>query len=276
METAKIRQAGYPIRYSYHDFVHRYRLVAPGIPPADKTDCRTAAMKICATVFTDEDYRFGHTKVFLKDYHDTVLEELRHKVLITAVIKTQANARRFIYRKRYLRLRAAVLLVQKTYRARGYRTKFLAMRRGYARLQAKIRSRELRKTFINMRLFFRKFQANCRGYLMRRLVKEKGHVIKTTLIQLRRERADHIASGRSADTAGDSYEKKYTNMMRSIWFVKDEASENVEQNTTAIDDRYVDDVFGFLKDTATPGGTVRGTGFGVVSEHNRHNKTILL
>ncbi|KAJ8726175.1 hypothetical protein PYW07_000873 [Mythimna separata] len=161
METAKIRQAGYPIRYSYHDFVHRYRLVAPGIPPADKTDCRNAAMKICATVFTDEDYRFGHTKVFLKDYHDTVLEELRHK--------------------------------------------------------------------------------------------------------LDKERADLIKSGKSAETAGDSYEKKYANMMRSIWFVKEEVTEIEEQNTTAIDDRYVDDVFGFLKDSATPGGTVRGTGFGVTT-----------
>lgn len=267
METAKIRQAGYPIRYSYHDFVYRYRLVAPGIPPAEKTDCKKAAMKICTTVFTDEDYRFGHTKVFLKDYHDTVLEELRHKVLITAVIKTQANARRFIYRKRYIKLRAAALLIQKTYRARGYRSRFLAMKRGYSRLQAKIRSRELRKTFINMRIFLKKLQANCRGYLIRRLVKEKGQIIKATLIKLDKERADLIASGRSTDTAGDSYEKKYSNMMRSIWFLKEESTENVEQNTAAIDDRYVDDVFGFLKDSATPGGTVRGTGFGVVSTH---------
>ncbi|CAH0700789.1 unnamed protein product [Spodoptera exigua] len=265
METAKIRQAGYPIRYAYKDFVHRYRLVAPGIPPAEKTDCVSAAKKICAHVFTDDDYRFGHTKVFLKDYHDARLEELRHKVLITAVIKVQANARRFIYRNRFLRLRAAAILVQKTFRARGYRSRYLIMRRGYSRMQAAIRSRELRKTFINMRVFFRKIQAFCKGYLIRKLVREKGHVIKATLIQLDKERAEQIASGRSAESVGDSYEKKYTNMMRSIWFLKDVPSDNVEQNTSAIDDRYVDDVFGFLKDSATPGGTVRGTGFGVTT-----------
>ncbi|XP_047042430.1 myosin-VIIa-like isoform X1 [Helicoverpa zea] len=265
METAKIRQAGYPIRYGYHDFVHRYRLVAPGIPPAEKTDCKAAAKKICSTVFTDEKYRFGHTKVFLKDYHDTVLEELRHKVLITAVIKVQANARRFIYRKRYLRLRAAAILIQKTYRARGYRSRFLTMRRGYLRIQAVIRSRELRKTFINMRVFFRKLQARCRGYLIRKMVKEKGHIIKGTLVQLNKERAQLIKSGEGLDAVGDNYEKQYSDMMRSIWFVKEVPADNVEQNTTAIDDRYVDDVFGFLKDTATPAGTVRGTGFGVTS-----------
>lgn len=264
METAKIRQAGYPIRYSYSEFVHRYRLVIPNIPPAEKTDCKSATKKICATILKDQEYRFGHTKVFLKDNHDALLEELRHKVLITAVIKVQTNARRFIYRRRFLRLRAAAILIQKNYRARGFRTKFLAMKRGYLRLQAVIRSRELRKTFINMRVFFRKFQANCRGYLIRKLVKEKGHIIKATLLQLNKQKTELVESGRSTNSAEDNYEKKFAELMRSIWFVKEIPTEN-EQNTSVIDDRYVDDVFGFLKDTTTPAGTVRGTGFGVVS-----------
>lgn len=265
METAKIRQAGYPIRYSYSEFVHRYRLVVPNIPPADKTDCKQAAKIICNSVLTDQEYRFGHTKVFLKDCHDTILEDLRHKVLINAVIKVQTNARRFIYRRRYLRLRAAALLIQKTYRARGYRTRFLIMRRGYYRLQATIRSRELRKTFTNMKVFFRKFQAHCKGYLTRKLLEEKRHIIAASLKQLRAEKKNYENTGKSTHSAEDAHEKKYNDMMKSIWFVKDVPAENTVQNTSVIDDRYVDDVFGFLKDSATPAGTVRGTGFGVVS-----------
>ncbi|XP_075992022.1 myosin-VIIa-like [Anticarsia gemmatalis] len=265
METAKIRQAGYPIRYSYSEFVHRYRLVVPGIPPAEKTDCKSATKKICNTILKDQEFRFGHTKVFLKDNHDVLLEELRHKVMITAVIRVQANVRRFIYRKRYLRLRAAAIVIQKNFRARGYRSKYLAMKRGYLRLQAVIRSRELRKTFVNMKKFFRLFQAHCRGYLMRKLVKEKGHIIKATLVQLNKEKLDLEGSGRSVETAENSHEKKYNELMRSIWFVKEVPNENTEQQNAVIDDRYVDDVFGFLKDTATPAGTVRGTGFGVTT-----------
>ncbi|XP_026738452.1 myosin-VIIa-like isoform X1 [Trichoplusia ni] len=265
METAKIRQAGYPIRYSYSEFVHRYRLVVPNIPPADKTDCKQAAKIICNSVLTDQEYRFGHTKVFLKDSHDAILEDLRHKVLITAVIKVQTNARRFIYRRRYLRLRAAALLIQKTYRARGYRTRFLIMKRGYYRLQATIRSRELRKTFTNMKVFFRKFQANCKGYLIRKLLKEKRHIIAASLKQLRKEKKNYENTGKSTHSAEDAHEKKYNEMMKSIWFVKEVPAENTVQNTSVIDDRYVDDVFGFLKDSATPAGTVRGTGFGVTS-----------
>lgn len=249
METAKIRQAGYPIRYAYKDFVHRYRLVAPGIPPAEKTDCVSAAKKICAHVFTDNDYRFGHTKVFLKDYHDARLEELRHKVLITAVIKVQANARRFIYRNRFLKLRAATILVQKTYRARGYRSKYLIMKRGYSRMQAAIRSRELRKAFINMRVFFRRIQAYCKGYLIRKMVREKGHQIKKMLVTLRKEREEQIDSGVSVETAGDNYQKKYGNMMRSIWFLKDEQSADVHQNNAAVEETILEDIFSFLKNS---------------------------
>lgn len=264
METAKIRQAGYPLRYSYAEFVHRYRLLVPDIPPAEKTDCKSATKKICTQVLKDQEFRLGHTKVFLKDSHDTILEEMRHKVMLKAVIKVQANARRFIYRRRFLKMRAAAITIQKHYRARGYRSRYIAMKRGYLRLQAVIRSRELRKTFLNLRVFFRKFQAHCRGHLIRKLMTEKKLIMKTKFIQFKKEKEELINSGENVKTAEDGYEKQVMDLMRSIWIVKDAPVEGSEQNTSVIDDRYVDDVFGFLKDTATPAGTVRGAGFGVV------------
>lgn len=264
METAKIRQAGFPIRHSYSEFVHRYRLIVPGIPPAEKTDCKSASKKICTKVLKDQEFRLGHTKVFLKDHHDAILEELRHKVMITAVIRVQANARRFILRRRFLKMRAAAIIIQKNFRARGYRKRYLAMRRGYLRLQAVIKSRELRKTFINLRIFFKKLQANSRGYLIRKLVKEKGSLLKAQLLQIRREKAI-LQKASDVKTAEEEHEKKYNELMKSIWIAKELPIDNHNQNVNAIDDRYVDDVFGFLKDSATPAGTVRGTGFGVVS-----------
>lgn len=266
METAKIRQAGYPIRYSYYEFVRRYRLVAPGIPPAEKTDCKKASKQICTTVLNDEEFRLGHTKVFLKDTHDALLEEMRHKILMTTVVKVQANVRRFLCRRRFLKMREAAITVQKHFRARGYRSRYLIMRRGYLRMQAVIRSRELRKTFVNLRSFFRNVQAHCKGYLLRKLIKEKGHIIKAKLAQFSSEKNVLEKSGRATKDIEDDYEKKYIDLMRSIWIVKDVTVENNAHND-AIDDRYVDDVFGFLKDTSTPAGTVRGTGFGVVSLH---------
>ncbi|GBP70599.1 Myosin-VIIa [Eumeta japonica] len=233
METAKIRQAGYPIRYSYVEFVNRYRLIVADIPPAEKTDCRKATQKICNEVLKDQDFRLGHTKVFLKNAHDALLEDLRHKVLIKAVIKVQANARRFILRLRYLRLREAAIVVQKNFRARGYRTS--------------------------------------RGFLMRRLIKEKGHLIAAKLSELRKEKdkleRELKESGKSdyKGLAEDDHEKKLREFMKNIWFVKEVPIDSGMQNSTVIDDTYVDDVFGFLKDAPVSAGTIRGTGFGVTS-----------
>lgn len=36
METIRIRRAGYPIRYTFAEFVDRYRVLMPGVKPAFK------------------------------------------------------------------------------------------------------------------------------------------------------------------------------------------------------------------------------------------------
>lgn len=66
METIRIRRAGYPIRHNFEDFVDRYRLLAVGILPSQKENCRVASTKILQTVLKDADYQLGKTKVFLK------------------------------------------------------------------------------------------------------------------------------------------------------------------------------------------------------------------
>nr|CAH7751524.1 unnamed protein product [Callosobruchus chinensis] len=86
----QIRQAGYPIRYSYIEFVDRFRYLAKAIPTSAKGDCRNSAEKICkAALEGDSDHQFGNTKVFLK-HHD--------------------NEKGWICRRRYLRLRNAAII----------------------------------------------------------------------------------------------------------------------------------------------------------------------
>lgn len=68
METIRIRQAGYPIRHTFAEFVERYRILVSGIGPPDKEDCRAASTKICKAVLAGADFQLGKTKVFLKVY----------------------------------------------------------------------------------------------------------------------------------------------------------------------------------------------------------------
>lgn len=275
METAKIRQAGFPIRYSYAEFVHRYRLLVPDIPPPDKTDCKKATRKICSEVLKNQEYRLGHTKVFLKHAHDSALEEMRHQILMKAVIRAQANARRFIARQHYLRLRYATILIQKNFRARGLRLQYLIMRKGYLRMQAAIKSRELRRTFVNIRRFLTKFQAECRRFLVAKMIKEKGQVLKSYLADMYRKKEEHVRDVKKSKAvntikeAEDEFEKKYNEVIKSIWTLKElPVVESPGANASAINDRYVDDVFGFLKDNVTPVGTVRDIDYSAVSITN--------
>lgn len=69
METIRIRRAGYPIRHRFRDFVDRYRILANGIGPSHKEDCRLASEKICKAVLQGMDFQLGRTKVFLKVCH---------------------------------------------------------------------------------------------------------------------------------------------------------------------------------------------------------------
>jgi myosin-7 len=69
METIRIRRAGYPIRHRFRDFVDRYRILAEGIGPSHKEECRSASEKICKTVLQGMDFQMGKTKVFLKVYN---------------------------------------------------------------------------------------------------------------------------------------------------------------------------------------------------------------
>ncbi|XP_030747956.1 myosin-VIIa-like [Sitophilus oryzae] len=168
METAKIRQAGYPIRYSYPQFVDRFRYLGKGIPPSHKGDCKESTKKICNEVFTKgEDFQLGHSKLFLKHVDSERLEELRAQVLARYILVLQKAIRGWIHRRQFKKLRAAAIVFQKHFRARGYRTKYLKMRNGYQRLQSKIISREQVFSYQKLREKIVRLQARSKGYVAR-------------------------------------------------------------------------------------------------------------
>ncbi|KAG7252250.1 hypothetical protein CRUP_023173 [Coryphaenoides rupestris] len=61
-------QAGYPIRYTFVEFVDRYRVLMPGVKPAYKQeDLRGTCERIAEAVLgRDDDWQMGKTKIFLK------------------------------------------------------------------------------------------------------------------------------------------------------------------------------------------------------------------
>lgn len=168
METARIRSAGYPIRYEYTEFVHRYRHLGAGIGPAHRVHCPDAARRICAQVLGSADYQFGETKIFLKNGHDVILETERTRVYLRHVLVLQRAFRRVIFWRWLRRHREAAITLQKCWRARGWRARFIAVRLGMQRLQACLRSRQMVHEFGVARKRIVQLQAHLRGWLTRR------------------------------------------------------------------------------------------------------------
>lgn len=131
-----------------------------------------ATARICAAVLGKSDYQLGHTKVFLKDAHDLFLEQERDRVLTRKILILQRSIRGWVYRRRFLRMKAAAITIQKYWRGYAQRQRYKKMRVGYMRLQALIRSRVLSHRFRHLRGHIVGLQAHARGYLVRR---EYGH-----------------------------------------------------------------------------------------------------
>ncbi|KAF6721755.1 Unconventional myosin-VIIa, partial [Oryzias melastigma] len=169
METIRIRRAGYPIRYSFAEFVDRYRVLMPGIKPAHlQEDLRgTCQQIVTARLGKQEDWQIGKTKIFLKDHHDMQLEIDRDKAITNKVILIQKSVRGLKARKNFLRLRSAVTVLQKAWRGYQCRKKYRIMKTGFLRLQAVCRSRKYYRSYRKTRLRVTLIQARCRGFLVR-------------------------------------------------------------------------------------------------------------
>uniref|UniRef100_A0A667XP48 Myosin VIIAa n=1 Tax=Myripristis murdjan TaxID=586833 RepID=A0A667XP48_9TELE len=171
METIRIRRAGYPIRYTFVEFVDRYRVLMPGVKPAYKQGtCQRIAE---AVLGRDDDWQMGKTKIFLKDHHDMLLEIERDKAITDKVILIQKVVRGFKDRSNFLKLRKSAMLIQKTWRGYHCRKNYGAMRAGFSRLQALVRSRKLYVTYHVARQRITRFQARCRGCLVRRAFRHR-------------------------------------------------------------------------------------------------------
>ncbi|XP_051512450.1 unconventional myosin-VIIa isoform X1 [Myxocyprinus asiaticus] len=175
METIRIRRAGYPIRYTFIEFVDRYRVLMPGVKPAYKQeDLRGTCQRIAEAVLgRDDDWQMGKTKIFLKDHHDMLLEIERDKAITDKVILIQKVVRGFKDRSKFLKMKKSAMLIQKTWRGYYCRKNYGAMRAGFSRLQALYKSRKLYQTYHVARQRITLFQGCCRGYLVRRAFRHR-------------------------------------------------------------------------------------------------------
>ncbi|XP_053177675.1 unconventional myosin-VIIa [Scomber japonicus] len=179
METIRIRKAGYPVRYTFEEFLGRYRVLLRTSLCDPKTESKEKCCEsICETVLDGKgDWKTGKTKIFLKDIHDMMLEVERMKELNVKALVIQKVMRGYKYRREFLRKRKSALVIQKYWRGHKGRKLYKVVQLGFARLQAQVRSRQLHFLYNKKREAAVVLQANARGYLARKEWKRKRNAV---------------------------------------------------------------------------------------------------
>ncbi|CAF1467081.1 unnamed protein product, partial [Didymodactylos carnosus] len=186
METINIRKLGYPIRHNFNEFVHRYAAIAPAIEKlhkiseerGDRGNQRALAAKICEIALAGQDYQIGKTKVFLKDEHDMMLEQVRQKLIADRILALQKAVRRYYAERQFERAKKLARWLQQTWTCYAERKAYCEMRHGFRRLQAvyDMQHIDVKKQFYVETL--PKLQLLCKGALARRHAKFRPQAIK--------------------------------------------------------------------------------------------------
>ncbi|KAF7023189.1 hypothetical protein CFC21_035763 [Triticum aestivum] len=116
LEAIRISCAGYPTRKLFHDFLHRFRILAPEILK-EKNDDKTTCQKVLDKIGL-EGYQIGRTKVFLRAGQMAELDARRTEVRNTAARGVQSQLRTHVAREQFLILRNASVCLQSFVRAR--------------------------------------------------------------------------------------------------------------------------------------------------------------
>uniref|UniRef100_A0A8C9XWS2 Myosin VIIBa n=1 Tax=Sander lucioperca TaxID=283035 RepID=A0A8C9XWS2_SANLU len=236
METIRIRKAGYPVRYTFDEFLTRYRVLLK-----TKEKC---CESICETVLAGEgDWKTGKTKIFLKDFHDTMLEVERMKELHEKALLIQKVLRGYKYRYWFLRKKAGALVIQKHWRGHKGRKLY---RLGFARLQAQVRSRQLHFQYKKKREAALVLQAQARGYLARKEWKRKRDAVILLQAHTRGALARKAVKKKKTDVKEEQRailekQKHLEELLR-----RKKEMETKAQTESITDQEMVDSIFDFL------------------------------
>ncbi|XP_068599325.1 unconventional myosin-VIIb [Brachionichthys hirsutus] len=258
METIKIRKAGFPVRYTFDEFLVRYRVLLKTYVCDPKTESKEKCCEsICETVIAEEgNWKTGKTKIFLKDYHDTMLEMERMKELNVKALIIQKVLRGYKYRRQFLRKRAGAVVVQKYWRGHKGRKLYKVVQHGFARLQAQVRSRQLHSQYERKRDAAVLLQAQIRGRLARKEWKRqrdavillqaqtRGLLARVTLKKMKR---DMYLSAKQKEEERQAILAKQLHLEEILM---QKRMMEARSHSDPITDQEVDSIFDFLPDMA--------------------------
>ncbi|XP_010731151.3 unconventional myosin-IXAa isoform X8 [Larimichthys crocea] len=113
LETVRIRQSGYNIKYSFKDFVHHFSVLLP-----EGTSATKEGIQQCLDQLDHEPdgYQVGKTMVFLREAERQRLQALLHGEVLRRIVTLQRRFRARLERQQFVRMREAAICIQKWWR----------------------------------------------------------------------------------------------------------------------------------------------------------------
>jgi len=127
LSVIQIRKAGFPVRRTFAEFYHRYKIlrqredVESSAPKEEELTpkCLTFVNSLLQwNILEVGQYQFGKTKLFLKEKQYYNLEYLREAKLHNIVSMIQRLFKSWLYKTKYLSLKKASIVLQSAIRAK--------------------------------------------------------------------------------------------------------------------------------------------------------------
>uniref|UniRef100_A0A671REM4 Unconventional myosin-IXa-like n=1 Tax=Sinocyclocheilus anshuiensis TaxID=1608454 RepID=A0A671REM4_9TELE len=111
LETVRIRQSGYSIKYTFQDFVRHFHVLLPeGTNQASQEAIRRYLHQVD---LTPEGFQMGRTMVFLREAERQRLQDLLHQEVLRRIINLQRRFRALLERRNFLRMRQSACQIQR-------------------------------------------------------------------------------------------------------------------------------------------------------------------
>uniref|UniRef100_A0A4W3HZ27 Myosin IXAa n=1 Tax=Callorhinchus milii TaxID=7868 RepID=A0A4W3HZ27_CALMI len=171
LETVRIRQSGYSIKYSFQEFVdHFHVLLLQGTVPSQ---CSIQEFMREADLNPDN-YQVGKTMIFTKESERQRLQSMLHTEVVRRIVLLQSWFRAVLERKLFLQMKRAAVVIQiywQNYKMRQNlnETNHTVLNTAATSIQATWKSYQQRKTFVQMRAAATIIQRSWQQYWRRRL-----------------------------------------------------------------------------------------------------------
>ncbi|XP_028286228.1 unconventional myosin-IXa-like isoform X11 [Parambassis ranga] len=114
LETVRIRQSGYSIKYTFQDFVRHFHVLLPRGTSPTKSGIREFFRRIH---LLPAGYQVGNTMVFLREAERQRLQTLLHQEVLRRIVMLQRRFRAVLERKHFVSMRRASCVLQRWWRS---------------------------------------------------------------------------------------------------------------------------------------------------------------